>query len=437
MKTRQRLTQFNAYMRALPGKKALAKAFGISALNQVVCSGTNFIFGIYLVRVLLPEDFGMYGIGFAVCLFYAGIGNALFLTQMVVNAVDKTPEDRLPYAGRMFILLGIFCFCSIVLLAALLLLGINVWTVVASYIGFALAVAVVSIAYLVKEFFVRHAYNIRQETWALFIHVIIAITMVFLLILRDHLNMSINASMALWIYAVANISGAFAGYLLARLPVLGQKRSVIYEDLCEIWEGGKWASISNFLYAARTQAHTIVVTALLGAFSVAQLNASRMLISPATILIPVLSQIATPRLASARKQGESYLFRMGCWITVALLMGAFLYIAVLLSSYSWIKTALLGSKYQDLFLPTIFWCFYVCMLTIRNGAEMVMQVRKEFKKLTAMHACAGMAALLATFMLTVVYGLLGSLIGIIIGELVLFCMLLRSMFKTLPTRWHA
>lgn len=411
--------------------KAIGKVLSISVLNQVVSSGTNFALGIYLVRMLPPAEFGLYGIGFAISLLYAGFGNALFLTQMVVHTPDKAPEDRLPYAGRMFLLVALFCAATVLLIALMLLVGGIVWETVARQSQFASAVMAASVAYLLKDFFVRQAYNMRRETWALTIHGAIACTMAVLLWLQYQFITSFNVEMALWIYTTAQVSGALLGYRLARLPVAIHKRHELLGDLREALHGGKWVSITNLVYFARTQAHTIVVASLLGPVGVAKLNAARLLVTPAVMLTPALSQVAMPRLAVAREQGERKLMKLGRLITSALLAVALLYCAALLGGYDLIVDKVLGANYQDLFVITALWCLWTCLTAVRNGAELVWQVLKRFKKLSGVNTFGALLSLVATYVLTSIYGLHGALIGLVLGEVVMIIFLFRILlFKT-------
>lgn len=421
-------------IRSYPGKKVLGKALSVSVLNQAVSSGTNFIFGVYLVRMLLPEDFGLYGIGFAISLFYSGFGNALFLTQMVVHTPDKAPEDRLPYAARMFLLVIFFCIATLFLFVLLWMMGSFVWESVAQYTELAYAIMGASITYLLKDFLVRHAYNMRRELWALVIHGAIACTMVILLCLQYLLVIPLNVEMALWIYTAAQTAGVVLGYRLARLPVAGCQWSMLQGDFLEALHGGKWASITNLVYFARTQAHTIVVTVILGPAGVAKLNAARLLVTPAVMLTPALSQIAIPRLATVRGQGMYQLVKLGKWITFALLGVALLYSAILLTGYDFIVDKTLGENYQNLFLITLLWCLYTCLLALRNGAEMVGQVMKKFRQLNSANTYAAIVSLAATYWLTVSYGLPGALIGLASGEILLIVLLYYFLLASLPTK---
>lgn len=410
-------------IKAREGKIVLAKALSVSVLNQVVSSGTNFALGVYLVRMLPPSEFGLYGIGFAISLFYFGIGHSLFLTQMVVHTPEKHPDDRVPYAGRMFLLVSLFCAATILLIALLLLTANLVWESVAQHTQLASAIMAASITYLLKDFFVRHAYNVRRESLALLIHAVIACTMAVLLWLQYQYVKDISVELALRIYAVAQASGAILGYISSRLPVANHQRCQLFDDLDEAWHGGKWASITNLVYFARTQAHTIVVASLLGPVGVATLNAARLLVTPAIMVTPALSQVTMPRLAAARSQGDDRLKNLGRWVSFALLVIALLYSAILLGGYGTIVNKIYGEKYQEIFMITVLWCLYACLLALRNGAEMTGQVLKEFKYLSSANTYSTIITLIVSYSLTVNFGLFGAMIGLILGEIVLIILI--------------
>ena len=206
---------FDAMAKRKGQTKAIGKALSISAINQVVSSGTNFALGIYLVRVLTPTDFGLYGIGFAISLFYAGVGNALFLTQMVVHVPDKAQEDRLPYAARMLVALAVFCALTVSVVGFVMALG-GVWShLLHEYVDLGMAVTAASIAYLLKDFFVRHAYTARKEIWALVINVFVALALAALLMVQHQFPTGIDSTSALWIYAASNT----AEYTTAKITI--------------------------------------------------------------------------------------------------------------------------------------------------------------------------------------------------------------------------
>lgn len=415
---------------------AISKALSVSVFNQVVSSGTNFALGIYLVRVLPPEAFGLYGIGFAISLFYAGIGNALFLTQMVVHSPDKAPDDRLPYAGRILSLVVLFCALSGFFAGIVLFVGSIFWEPVAHYAEFSGAVIAASIGYLLKDFFVRHSYNMRRETWALTINSTIACTMGVLLWVQYVVVETFNVELAIWIYALAQLGGVVAGAFFAKLPISVRQQCGLRGDLKEVWHGGKWASITNLVYFIRTQAHTIVVATLLGPVGVANLNAARLLVTPAVMLTPALSQVAMPRLASVRAQGDAQVVKYGFVVTLVLLAVALIYCSILLGGYEFIVIRLLGDKYQDVFSIVLLWCVYTCLLALRNGAELSSQVLRKFKNLSTANSLSALVSIFAVYGLTVAIGLQGALLGLAVAEFLLIVWLCRMMLMAFRDEKH-
>ena len=172
--------------------------------------------------------------------------------------------------------------------------------------------------------------------------------------------------LAIWIYALAQLGGVVAGAFFAKLPISVRQQCGLRGDLKEVWHGGKWASITNLVYFIRTQAHTIVVATLLGPVGVANLNAARLLVTPAVMLTPALSQVAMPRLASVRAQGDAQVVKYGFVVTLVLLAVALIYCSILLGGYEFIVIRLLGDKYQDVFSIVLLWCVYTCLLALRK-----------------------------------------------------------------------
>ena len=96
--------------------------WGIS--DQALQSLTNLLSGVFLIRFASKEEYGLYGLGFAVSLLCVGICNALVMTQMTVIAPTKAPELRDTYCGSMFfaLMLLLVAFGLVVLM---ILLGLS------------------------------------------------------------------------------------------------------------------------------------------------------------------------------------------------------------------------------------------------------------------------------------------------------------------------
>lgn len=398
---------------------SLSKAIVVSVLNQMVSSATNFLFGLYLVRNLPPVEFGLYGIGFAITLFYAGIGNAMFLTQMVVHIPNKAAEDREPYAARICLIMMLFCLVTAFLLVVLVYAGGYFSEWLHKYHHLAIAIIAASTTTLAKDFFIRHCYTLRKEIRALWVNTAVALSLgvfciVLYLVLPDG-----NSESYLLLYGLSNGAGVLVGYVLVQIPLRQLDRSRLFPDLVELWSGGKWAAMTVFFYFLRTQAHTLITASLLGPVGVAHLNASRMFVTPAVMLTPALSQVLMPRLATLRASDPRKVNAAGMMFTLVLLSISIVYSLLLLFFLEDIVPFVLGDQYDTPFILVLFWCLLTVVLALRNGMEMVLQILRRFRVLTLLNTISAIIALASVYGMILVFGISGAITGITIGEVVL------------------
>jgi O-antigen/teichoic acid export membrane protein len=320
----------------------------------------------------------------------------------------------------MFTAVAIFCLIASLLAVVVFLVGGRFWEPLAKYTHFGLVVTAASIAYLLKEFFIRHAYNVRKEIWALAVNLILFASMAILLAGQYFSHITLTVEAALWIYTLAHIIAAVFGCFKSRLPFKKIHSRGLGEDWRESWRDGLWASITNLVSFLRGQAHTIVAVALMGPIGVGKINAARLFVTPAVMLTPALAQIAIPRLSTLRTQGMQKMLSASRLVTAALFAVAMLYSIVLLMTYYFISPLIMGFKYENLFTLTMAWCVYACIFSMRSGAEMNMQALMEFKFITSANIYSAFMALGFSFILALIWSLPGIVIGLAIGEMVLF-----------------
>lgn len=407
---------------------AAGKVLSVSVLNQVVSSGTNFALGIYLVRILTPAEFGLYGIGFAISLFYAGIGNALFLTQMVVHTPDKSPDDRESYAARTLIAVTFFCAISLLLSTLLFLIGGKSFIFIQENIQFASAVVLFSISNLMKEFFVRYAYNCRREIWALSINTILAVVMAIAFMILSYLQVPFNVELALFIYALSNSIAFLSGYYLSRINMKEVSIFMVNRDIREAWRGGAYSVIAHIIITIRMQAHTIILASTLSTAAVGVVNAARIFVSPIFILMPSFTQILLPRLCEARSmmkdKGKGKILMYSSIMAIFVLI----YSGLLLFFYDEVHNLLLGKKYESLYLLVVVWCLCALLSTIKTGLEISMIAQKYFKEQAYVNLVGAIVSLASVYSLSVYYGNVGAVSGLAIAELAVIFAILASGF---------
>lgn len=399
--------------------KRLGKAATVSVLNQAVGSGTNFMFGLYLVRMLSHADFGLYSIGFSISLFFAGIGNALLLTQMVVNVPDKAPEQQAGYVASMGA--ADAGFCTLTFLSVLVGLPaaglLSPW--LDQYVEFGIAVAAASGAYHFKELFMRYAYTARKEVWALKVNVVIAVALAILVTSQYVMGASITVVGAFWLYAGAQMVGAVAGQMLTKLPFGNVCLRQMCNDVKEAWEGARWAVPTDVIYTLRGQAHTIVTAALAGPVGVAYLNATRLLITPANLVMPALSQVVLPRLAMVRTQEKRRVLQLGAQFTGAILAVSVFYSAILLLFLDPVTHIVLGNNYPPDLKLAFAWCVFVCVHVVCINGTMVAQVLRRFKSIMMLSIATVIIMMCAIYLFYKALGVPGIVYGMAAGDIFL------------------
>lgn len=424
MKRMKRISDLIDAVKAFKGKKAIGKALSVSLLNQLISSGTNFAVVLYLVRVMEKSAFGIYSLGFALMLLLSGLILSSIAVQYVVNLPDQPQQERAGYAvhhANAVVVLGI---CLLMIAALVMALPADQFTGLASVQAIAMAVAAAAALYSVRDFLVRVAYSARREDYVLYSSVTIAVAVVLgYLALRQGGTPGITAADGLLVLGFGYAAGAVVLALLLKLPLASGSWRGVVMAFRESWRGGKWNVVTNVVYNIRSQAHNFIVAPLLGMAALAEVNAARVLVTPAVMAIPPLSQIIMPRLAEKRAQGASIRGRHTV-LTIAVLAGfAAVYTLVLVPLLPWVLPLTLGGAYQHTGTLVVIWCLVAIVSAARNALTIVFQVAKRFRGLMLANSVAAAFAVAMAAFLSWRVGAAGAVMALGMAELVL-CLLL-------------
>jgi O-antigen/teichoic acid export membrane protein len=407
----------------------IAKIISISVINQVVSSGTNFALALYLVRALTTTEFGLYSIGFSIAQLYSGVGDALVLTQMVVHMPDKPLRDQIPYASRMLVALALFCVATIAAAEAFLVISGRLAPVVPQYLDLIAPVVAAAIGFLLKSFFVRHAYTARNESSAVLINASVAAALVCMLSIEAQSGNVFNSASALWVYAFSNMVGAFVGLAIARLPIFAVGIRQIFLDMNEAWAGGRWALAGVGVTWSQTQAYMYVTALYIGPAGVGLANAARILITPAMFLMPAITQLVMPRLASMRAANMSEMISATMRFSRVAVVLAILYSLTLVCLRGLFVRLLIGKYSYEAVAPLVApWCLLLIFQFSRVGTVICLQVIKEFRLVTLLNAVSLVIAISGAIVLMNVLGVRGAILGSAVGELI-FSVLLYSVIR--------
>ncbi|MBC7488661.1 MAG: hypothetical protein H7240_00125 [Glaciimonas sp.] len=409
--------------------KFSAKAISIGFINQLVSSGGNFALGIFLLKVLSSKEFGLYGIGFAVSLLYSGVVSALISTQMLVHAPEKKSSDLTAYAARMLVALILFCLLTTIGLIALLIIISILNDAVLQYQEFIFSILAAAIAYASKEFFVTYAYTARKEFWVSRINITVVLTLASLLVLQVSLFNEFNAERGLWIYAASHFIGVITGLVLVKLPIADVRFERMNEEIWQAWRGGKWALVGVGIIWAQTQAYIYITAIFIGPVGVAYANSTKLLITPLIFGIQAVSQILMPRIASIQVSNPEKILVINKQFTVAAIVFATIYSAILLSSLDIIVPLLLGVQYKGTTTIVAAWCLFIIFQYSRTGSSVILQIFKEFKSLTVINSITLLFAIFTAATLIKYVGIAGAILGSALGELLLSVWLYKLVFQ--------
>jgi O-antigen/teichoic acid export membrane protein len=228
-----------------------------------------------------------------------------------------------------------------------------------------------------------------------------------------------TASTAVFVYTAAHIVAIVVGASQIRLPLMTCLNVEIWSTLSQLNLGGRWAALSSCLYSLRGNAHTLIVAVAIGPGAVAAVNAARLFVTPATLLIPAISNHALPQLARTAAQSEREVFTKVWLQTVAgLLFIAIAYGFVLIAVWPIASQRFLPEEYLGAGPLVILWWLYACMLCIRSGLEWGNQALGAFAKMSQVNIVGALVALAAVSVLTSTLGPIGSIVGLIIAEIV-------------------
>lgn len=397
----------------------------LSFINQMVSSGGNFFLGVYLARTLTLENFGLYGVGFGICMLYVGVGNAVILTQMAVNMPDKASDEKETYAARMLCAVLILGAAVLTLAMAGISLAIFINPAAIDWLPSVSAIAVASALFLCNEFFISYAYVKRKESMALTVNALTMFVLFTGLALEHISGANLKAENVLLLYALGATAGTLTAYAFSPLSLRKGMRNLV-PDFIESWRHGRWALGGVLVTWIQIQTYTYVLAFFLGPAGVGLANAAKIFISPFAFLFAAINKIAIPRLADLRESNREGMLRASAMITAGLSILTILYSAILLSSLDFVTQLVLGRHDEGIKSLVWVWCLVLVFQMIRSGGSVLLQVQRKFRVLTLMNIPSAVITLIAAILLIQWLGAVGAIWGMVAGEIALSLLIWRE-----------
>ena len=369
------------------------------------------------------SDYGLYSLATSITLLYAGVGNAVFLTQMTVYAPRKSAQEMPCYIARILALVVLFCVASAIICVGAMLI-INVFfEEVDKYSKFVILTMLSSIFYLLKDFFIRNSYNQKRESHALKSNIATSAFIFCSLGLFYFCDRTVTLNISISIYAGGLLFGACVGALNAGIPLRSIKLSKLKKDFDESWINGKWALGGSTITWLQSQAYIYITAIIIGPVGVGYASAARLIITPFQFLLPAANQIILPRMVQLSLISYKLTRRAGVCYTASMFICALIYISVIVTYFDFFTGILINESIPGLKEISMAWMIVLMLIILRDGASLLLQASLRFKALTINVAVSSVLAISGSVVLGSWIGPSGVIYGTCIGELILAVLL--------------
>ena len=295
----------------------------IALVDQAVASGTNFLTGIILGRVLLKQDFGIYMLGFSIVLFINNIQGALITTPYAIYSPRLQGHENASYTGSTLLhQMGLSLAAIFFLLIGGVATSLGVGPTGLGSVVWALAGVIALIS--LREYGRQVCFARRWMAIALWLDLGVAIVQIGGLLLLSH-------------FGSLSPSGAFLMIGLAcGLPSIGWLLSVRGQLLLRLadanlalkhnWSSSRFLLAGNLMYLASYQVYPWLLAAFHGPAETGMFSACMGVLFIANPFLIGMSNFFTPEMAHAFADGRLEELRrivVKGTILFAVLMGSF------------------------------------------------------------------------------------------------------------------
>jgi len=406
-------------------KSKIDALYGI--LDQGLLSLTNLGIGLFLINYTTKENYGLYGIGFAIVLFFVSVENGLITTQMTVLAPEKAEREggiesyclSMLY-GQYCIFIPIWIFCQIL---AYILYYLDILN--SDYFLYQIIISITVMAVLFHEFMRRYfflKFNPRQVLIIDLVNIFFITLTLYLSTMWDYEKPHI---LAIAIFGGGAILAGITGLLSSGLVGFVSKNKVL-ASLKEAWHNGRWALGGVVVTWGQSQGYVLLLSILATAEAVAEANAARLFLAPVNVISTSFIRVFMPKLielknqqnhAAVRKMARKILAVVITTIGIVVLGVIFLEDIIIKFAFT--------EDYSNISAFVIAWAVVVLFVAIRTNNSTLLQVYSKFKDITLCNTMTTIISLLLGIALIHYSGVLGSIAALAVGEILLSLLLWR------------
>lgn len=393
----------------------LLRLFGTSVGDQAMLSAANFVVGILLLRYTPAEQYGTFILTQSAIFLAVAAQGAWIAGPLSILAPKQTEQERSRMIGAverdqrryLWALAGL----GVMLPPAGYLAGL--WDEQVAAIG---TVGVIAAWATLRRELMRTVLLIHAQPQQVF-----AVDALFVGVLLGSIAavVSLPGPAAMWAVA-ALAAGSFVGAWHGR-RVVATRYGWTTAAAAPYWRQmrslGIWSVVGAVIYWVHSQSYNYLLAARLDLQAVAHVNAVRLLLMPAFLLMVGVSSLLIPMAAGwLRDDGPAALLRRLWLFGLGMLVLNVCYIAVLWPLRGWITDELMRTEIPDRDLLLLLWAAHACISSVGAVLRCALIVQEKLQALAALTAMCAATALITMWLAIPHFGAAGAMIGTAAGE---------------------
>lgn len=404
-------TSWTKCARVVAGSRFLGLA------DQTIVSGTSFLSTVLIARAGDPSELGIYAVSISILTILLSVQETLVLTPYSVQLHNPLATHE-EHAGSSLALSTMLSASGLLIfLVAAAILGVS--TIATPVVAMTGTIGLVIPFVLLREFGRRFAFANLRIHQALIQDVIASALQIGALawLYGNGLLTAVNATLALGAACLLTSLGWF----LIMLRQLSFRREELRENFERSWCLGKWLLGGRLSVNVQGYGSYWILTLLFGAAATGVYAACMNIVSFANPLIYGLTNVITPRLALAFKEGG------GCavWqlaIKEALLLGvvvsAFCFVVALGGDHL-MQLLYRGPEFSGYWHALVILSLAILALAVSMPAASALATIERPRAILATAAFASVVTLVLVAVLAVNWGVTGAAYGYLVGNAIL------------------
>lgn len=413
----------NNITQQIKGRFLTGKAV-ITALDQGVLSVVNFLIGIVFIYYSTPEKYGTFTFFMSFFYLFSNIQNALINTPMIVLSPRMSIGDSKKFRKGLFVILIFYLVIVNISVNSVVLFNKNLISFIEVFI------ISTSICFLLlRDYFRTEEFAQLNPKAALFRDIcysVISFITIFFIVMYKKVEVS-NVFLIIGVSSLV-ISIPKLLVFLKEFP----SKDDIKRSMQKSWIHSRWSLFGASASWLQGNAYIYIPFLLLGAKEVAFLSASRLLMTPMTLIITSYGNILRPLisrvLTNDKKSNQSVKIIVTSIYILLLLL--FIYTSVIVLVLKYFPIDILPKDYHGLEKFVLVWALLYFVRIIRTNLSNYMQASLSFKPLAYIGVSVAVVTLILTIGIVWFYGIDGTLIGLILGE-IMFVILLKKQLQKL------